>query len=68
VVDARGIDDALGFAKSRLETQIIKKLTVQSLVISWVLILMAILASIGMMLWVYAALDALAAAQQNLFY
>jgi hypothetical protein len=29
---------------------------------------MAIVASIGMMLWVYAALDALTAAQQNLFY
>lgn len=68
LVDSRGLQDALMVVKTRLEERIIKKLTLQSLALSWVLIVVVIAAAIGLMLWIYAALDGLSAAQQNLFY
>lgn len=68
LIESRGMEDALAFVKTRLETRVIKKLSVQSLVISWVLILGVIAAATGLMLWIYAAIDALSAALQNQFY
>jgi type II secretory pathway component PulF len=68
LIDSRGLQDALMVVKTRLEERIIKKLTLQSLALSWVLIVVVIGAAVGLMLWVYAALDGLSAAQQNLFY
>ncbi|MCO8166177.1 hypothetical protein NJC40_00065 [Pseudomonas sp. 21LCFQ02] len=68
LIDSRGLEGALSAVKSRLETRVLKKLSLQSLVLSWVLILSVLAAATGLMLWIYAAIDALSSALQNQFY
>lgn len=68
LIESRGMEDALAFVKTRLEERVIKKLSLQSLVLSWVLILSVIAAASGLMLWLYAAIDSLSSALQNQFY
>lgn len=68
LIDSRGLEDALAFVKARLDERVIKKLTRQSLVLSWTLMLTTIAASIALMLWLYACIDSLTASMQTLYY
>lgn len=68
LIDSRGLEDALAFVKARLDVRVIKKLTRQSLVLSWSLMLATIAASSALMLWLYACIDSLSAALQTVYY
>ena len=51
LIEARGFEDALEFVRERLKDRVLKKITIQSTVISWVVILSSIMLAGLIMLW-----------------
>ncbi|MFA4834644.1 MAG: hypothetical protein WC749_01030 [Dehalococcoidia bacterium] len=57
LIQARGFSDALLFVKERLKDRVLKRITVQSLIFGWVLILTSIAVAAWLLMWHMTALD-----------
>lgn len=57
LIQSRGFSDALLFVKERLKDRVLKRITVQSLIFGWTLILMSIAVSAWLLMWHMSALD-----------
>ena len=51
LIEARGFEDALEFVRDRLKERVLKKITIQSVFISWVVLMASILLSSWLMFW-----------------
>jgi hypothetical protein len=57
LIQARGFSDALLFVKERLKDRVLKRITVQSLIFGWALILTSIAVAAWLLMWHMTALD-----------
>lgn len=57
LIQARGFSDALLFVKERLKDRVLKRITVQSLIFGWALILTSIAVAFWLLMWHMTALD-----------
>lgn len=51
LIEARGFEDALEHARNRLKERVLKKITIQSAVIAWIVLLSSVMLSGSLMLW-----------------
>ncbi|WP_219096234.1 hypothetical protein [Pseudomonas sp. UMAB-40] len=51
LIEARGFEDALEFVRDRLKERVLKKITIQSAIISWIVLLSSVMTSGWLMLW-----------------
>jgi type II secretory pathway component PulF len=51
LIEARGFEDALEYVRDRLKERVLKKITIQSTIISWVVLLSSVALSGWLMLW-----------------
>lgn len=65
LISSRGLEDALQFVKERLETRVLARIKVQSSVLSWVLMIVAITISAYLMFWHVVAIDDMRIALQQ---
>jgi hypothetical protein len=57
LIESRGFSDALQYVKERLKDRVLKRITVQSLVVAWVLLLSSLAVSAYLLAWHYSAID-----------
>lgn len=57
LIQARGFSEALLFVKERLKDRVLKRITVQSLIFGWALILTSIAVAFWLLMWHMTALD-----------
>ncbi|NWD56720.1 general secretion pathway protein [Pseudomonas veronii] len=57
LIEARGFEDALEFVRDRLKERVLKKITTQSVIISWVVLMSSILLSSWLMFWQMAVIE-----------
>ncbi|WOF81543.1 hypothetical protein P5704_026970 (plasmid) [Pseudomonas sp. FeN3W] len=65
LIESRGLEDALQFVRLRLEDRVMKKITLQSTLFSWVLMISAIVVAGYLMFWHIAVIDDMRYALQN---
>ncbi|MDH4602340.1 hypothetical protein JW321_06200 [Pseudomonas syringae pv. papulans] len=63
---SRGFDDALQYVRTRIESRVLKRIQVQSQILSWVLMMTAISVSSYIMLWHYQVIEDLRMSMQML--
>lgn len=64
LIESRGFSEALQYVKERLKDRVLKRITVQSLVVAWVLLLSSLAVSAYLLSWHYSAIDDLRRALQ----
>ncbi|MGP5477573.1 hypothetical protein [Pseudomonas helleri] len=64
LIESRGFSDALQFVKERLKDRVLKRITVQSVIVAWVLTLSSIAISAYLLAWHMKAIDELRHALQ----
>lgn len=52
LIHSRGIEDALQFVRDRLENRVISRLSIQTTILNWGLMISGIMAAIFLMLWI----------------
>lgn len=57
LVESRGISDALLFVKERLKERVLKKITIQSSILSWIILMFAIFVGVYLMGWHVTVID-----------
>ncbi|MGO4801196.1 hypothetical protein ACEN2T_18100 [Pseudomonas sp. W22_MBD1_FP4] len=57
LIEARGFEDALEFVRDRLKERVLKKITAQSVVMSWVVLMSSIVLSSWLMFWQMAVTE-----------
>ncbi len=64
LIESRGFSDALQFVKERLKVRVLKRITIQSITLAWVMMLSSLAVSAYLLAWHMAALDDLRRALQ----
>ncbi|WP_153785354.1 hypothetical protein [Pseudomonas sp. EMN2] len=64
LIEANGLEKALKQVKDRLSQSVLKRITVQSMIISWVITLSVLLVSTGLMIWQARVVDEMRRALQ----
>lgn len=57
LIESRGFSEALQHVKERLKDRVLKRITIQSLVVAWVLLLSSLAVSAYLLAWHYSAID-----------
>lgn len=66
LIRSRGFDDALQYVRTRIESRVLKRIQIQSTILSWILMMTAISVAAYLMLWHYQVMEDLRMTMQML--